>query len=62
MIDKELLRYIPADCSYDEWLKVGMALKHEGADWTVWMTGAGQVPSINEENVNENGIASVGPR
>ena len=36
MIDKELLKYIPADCSYDEWLKVGMALKHEGADWTVW--------------------------
>ena len=36
MINHELLRYIPADCSYDEWLKVGMALKHEGADWTVW--------------------------
>lgn len=36
MIDYDLLRAIPADCSYDEWLKVGMALKHEGADWTVW--------------------------
>ena len=36
MIDKNLLKYIPADCSYDEWIKVGMALKHEGADWTVW--------------------------
>ena len=45
MIDKDLLKYIPADCSYDEWIKVGMALKHEGADWTVWddwsRTGAG---------------------
>lgn len=36
MIDMELLNAIPADCSYDEWLKVGMALKHEGADCSVW--------------------------
>lgn len=36
MIDYELLNAIPADCSYDEWLKVGMALKHEGADCSVW--------------------------
>lgn len=34
MID--LLNYIPPDCSYDEWIKVGMALKHEGADVSVW--------------------------
>ena len=24
------------DLSYEEWLSVGMALKHEGFDWTVW--------------------------
>ena len=36
MIDYDLLNAIPADCSYDEWLKVGMALKHEGADCSVW--------------------------
>ena len=36
MIDLEMLNHIPADCSYDEWLKVGMALKHEGADLSVW--------------------------
>lgn len=36
MIDYELLNAIPPDCSYDEWLKVGMALKHEGADCSVW--------------------------
>ena len=36
MINKSLLDAIPADCGYDEWLKVGMALKHEGADWTDW--------------------------
>ena len=36
MIDYDMLNAIPPDCSYDEWLKVGMALKREGADWTVW--------------------------
>lgn len=36
MIDYDILNAIPADCSYDEWLKVGMALKHEGADCSVW--------------------------
>ena len=36
MIDYDILNAIPPDCSYDEWLKVGMALKHEGADCSVW--------------------------
>lgn len=36
MINLEMLNAIPPDCDYDEWVKVGMALKHEGADWTVW--------------------------
>ncbi len=36
MIDYELLNAIPPDCDYDEWIKVGMALKHEGADCSVW--------------------------
>lgn len=36
MIDIEVLNAIPPDCSYDEWLKVGMALKHEGANCSVW--------------------------
>lgn len=36
MIDRDLLYAIPPDCSYDEWLKVGMALKHEGASCSVW--------------------------
>lgn len=36
MIDYSLLSAIPPDCGYDEWLKVGMALKHEGADLSVW--------------------------
>lgn len=36
MIDYALLNAIPADCSYDEWIKVGMALKQEGADCSVW--------------------------
>lgn len=31
-----LLNQIPPDCGYDEWLKVGMALKHEGVDCSVW--------------------------
>ena len=37
---KEILKHVPpADLSYDEWLSVGMALKHEGftaADWDEW--------------------------
>ena len=36
MIDYSLLNSIPPDCGYDEWLKVGMALKHEGASCSVW--------------------------
>ncbi|MBQ2211560.1 MAG: PriCT-2 domain-containing protein, partial [Ruminococcus sp.] len=36
MIDYSLLNAIPPDCSYDEWLKVGMALKQEGASCSVW--------------------------
>ena len=42
MIDHDALRAINPDCSYDEWLKVGMALKHEGADcdtWDTWSSG-----------------------
>jgi len=31
-----LLSAIPADCSYDEWLKVGMALKREGEPCETW--------------------------
>ena len=36
MIDFSMLDAISPDCSYDEWLKVGMALKHEGADVSIW--------------------------
>ncbi len=36
----EILEYIdPATCSYQEWINVGMALKHEGytvSDWDMW--------------------------
>ena len=35
-----LLSYIPAaECTYEQWVEVGMALKHEGytaADWDAW--------------------------
>lgn len=37
---KKLLKYInPAECSYQEWINVGMALKEEGLtvlDWDAW--------------------------
>ena len=37
MIDYiRMLNAIPPDCNYGDWLNVGMALKHEGLDWTVW--------------------------
>ena len=42
MIDFDALRAIDPDCSYDEWLKVGMALKQEGAGcdtWDTWSSG-----------------------
>lgn len=36
----EILEYInPADCDYQEWINIGMALKHEGYsvhDWDAW--------------------------
>ncbi len=36
----EILEYIdPSTCSYQEWINVGMALKHEGytvSDWNMW--------------------------
>lgn len=33
----EALKYLDvASLSYDQWVQVGMALKHEGYDWTVW--------------------------
>ncbi len=36
---KELLPYInPAACNYQEWVDVGMALKHEGYSVSVWDT------------------------
>lgn len=31
-----LLSYINPDCSYDEWIKIGMALKTEGAPFSAW--------------------------
>lgn len=31
-----ILSYINPDCSYDEWIKIGMALKTEGAPFSVW--------------------------
>lgn len=37
---RELLKYInPAECSYQEWINVGMAMKQEGLtafDWDLW--------------------------
>ena len=42
MIDFDALRAIDPDCGYDEWLRVGMALKQEGATcdtWDTWSSG-----------------------
>ena len=34
---KEIIEYInPAELDYQEWLNVGMALKHEGYSLGVW--------------------------
>ena len=39
----QILQHIPAsDCDYQEWLSIGMALKHEGyscSDWDSWSRG-----------------------
>ena len=33
----EIIEYInPADCNYQEWINIGMALKHEGYSVSVW--------------------------
>lgn len=31
-----MLSYIPPDCPYDEWVRVGMGLKKEGAPFELW--------------------------
>jgi replicative DNA helicase len=35
---QEILSYIPADVSYEDWIRVGMALKTSGEDRSVWET------------------------
>lgn len=40
---RELLNYIdPRDCSYEEWIAVGMGLKEEGLSASDWETWSGQ--------------------
>ena len=37
MIDyAKMLNAISPDCDYGTWVNVGMALKYEGLDWTIW--------------------------
>ena len=43
----EKLRYISAD-DYDQWLTVGMALKHEGYDWQTWDDWSRSSPKYQE--------------
>lgn len=53
----ELLEYInPATLDYQEWVNVGMALKHEGhtvEEWDLWSQ------DIKKANALENGILSM---
>ena len=48
----EILEYIdPSTCSYQEWINVGMALKHEGytvSDWDMW-----SMKDVNRYNSGE---------
>ena len=50
----EILKYIPpSDCTYQEWLSVGMALKHEGytvSDWDSWSRADSRYHSGECEN------------
>jgi RecA-family ATPase len=43
----EKLQYIPAD-DYDQWLTIGMALKHEGYGWEVWDEWSRSSPKYQE--------------
>ena len=45
LIDK--LSYIPSD-DYDQWLLVGMSLKHEGYGWEVWDDWSRSSPKYQE--------------
>ena len=50
-LDLSLLDYIPAD-DYQDWLEVGMALKHEGFDyndWIVWSQSSAKYDNHNDE-------------
>lgn len=64
MVDLDALTYISAD-DYDSWIKVGMALKHEGhplSDWEAWSTKSAKYRngecekkwnSFNEQNAGK---------
>ena len=48
-MEQDLLQILnaidPALCSYEEWVEIGMALKHEGftaADWDAWSARDGR--------------------
>ena len=52
----EALKQIDAsNTTYEEWIQVGMALKAEGYDCSVWDTGAKTINAINLVSATENG-------
>lgn len=55
MIDFDALRAIDPDCSYDEWLRVGMALKQEGATCDTWDTWSSGGSKYKEGECQKNG-------
>ena len=53
----KMLEYIdPASCDYQEWVNVGMALKHEGYsvnDWDSWSRSDSRYHSGECEHIEE---------
>ena len=57
---QEIIEYLnPAELDYQDWVNVGMALKHEGYSVDVWDTWSKNDGGITQENVRKSGILSM---
>ena len=57
---QEIIEYLnPAELDYQDWVNVGMALKHEGYSVDVGIHGVKMTGGITQENVRKSGILSM---
>jgi len=64
---RELLRFIPNTGSYDDWIRIGMALHHTGADWglALWDAWSQQCPAkyhVDDQDSHWESFSQSGPQ